>query len=468
MAEVFPFRDANERVYYSYRGRNSNNYLCFDKRSGLIIFHYRLFEPDDESMHRETELFAGPNGVSRTADSSLGRFCDLTVTEVWDPNRPSFYDRKTRRFYVIDFGRGSVSKGLQLAQGDSREPIEIHGVGGIAILALNIELGAPEIWNAGDGEWNKQELFLGDGTQSSEGYRYLDRDFSHTFIPMLDKTGLIYIYNTKERSLVQAGYLPKPQSLYSAHVYNEVANPRNVLDYRVYPIYAVRRLPTDPNKPPQSFDVKYLGMCVGTVSGEGTSMAVVVFDSNGKLVSGGDTMNNGMPTVEYMYSDNSGEPLATVFLFLLENLQPVVFEVASYLCGDCFETSAGHRALFILPNSFVGMLGRSTDGDNFSKQVLFVFLIGPSLILSVWLAWRVRKDAMLAGLSGTAKKWWTIGTIAFGLVAYITYQLTRSKETLVTCQNCGKMRRPDMERCHRCGSKWEMPELTPPNWRIRN
>jgi hypothetical protein len=142
-----------------------------------------------------------------------------------------------------------------------------------------------------------------------------------------------------------------------------------------------------------------------------------------------------------------------------------VFGIASYLCGDYFEPSAGHRALFILPNSFVGMLGRYS-GTKFDRQVFLPFLVGPSLILSILLAYRVRKDATIIGLSGTAKKWWTVGTAAFGLPAYITYRLTRPKETLVTCQNCGQLRRPDMETCHRCGSKWEIPELTPPNWRI--
>jgi ribosomal protein L32 len=114
------------------------------------------------------------------------------------------------------------------------------------------------------------------------------------------------------------------------------------------------------------------------------------------------------------------------------------------------------------------MLGRGTFENFFEQIVKYFLLTGLSLILSVWLAFRIRKDAVLIGLSGAAKKWWFIGTIAFALPAYITYRMTRPKETLVSCQNCGKMRRPDMETCHHCGSKWEVPELTPPNWRIKN
>ena len=67
--------------------------------------------------------------------------------------------------------------------------------------------------------------------------------------------------------------------------------------------------------------------------------------------------------------------MATTILFLLENLQPPVFEIASYLCGDRIEASAGHRALFILPNSFVGMLGRY-NGTKFDRRGIFAVVNG--------------------------------------------------------------------------------------------
>jgi len=468
-AKMYPFRDANERVYYWYGGGDSKNYICLDNRAGLIIRHYKYFEANDVSARGETELFAGPNGISETASASLGRFYEPIITEGWDPNFIGLYDKKTRRFYVIDFAGGSVGKGFQLAQGDSREPIANYAVAGIEKWSnnkgLNIAWIGPEVWNAEEGEWKRQKLFLGDGDQSSEGYRYLSRDFSHTFIPVLDKTGRIYIYNTKGESFVQAGYLPVPQSLFKSGQQSEIANPRNVLAYEVWPIYAIQRLSADPNKPSQNFDVKYLGMNAACVSREGTAMTMAVFDANGRQIYRGDTTSNGISTAKAVYSDSAGATLPTTILFLLENLQPAVFGAASYLCGDYFEVSAGHRALFILPNSFVGMLGRYS-GVHFDREVFLPILMGPSLILSIWLAWKVRKDAKLTGLSGTAGKWWIIGTIGFGLPAYITYRLTRHKEVLVTCRNCGKLRRPDMEKCHHCGSKWEMPELTPPNWRI--
>jgi hypothetical protein len=462
--EMFPFRDANESVYYWYG--NANSYICLDKRSGLIIRNYKSFEPNDKSVYRETEFYAGPNGISEKAQPSLGRFYDPVVTIGWDPNQICLYDKKTRRFYVIDFAGGSVSKGFQLAQGDSREPIANYSVAGIEKWSnntgLNVSWIGPEVWNAEKGEWVGQRVFLSGGERTSRGYGVVSwGDFTDTYIPVLDKTGRIYIYNTKEESFVQAGYLPVPKSPFKLGQQSEIANPRNVLAYEVWPIYAIQRFPADPNKSPKNFDVKYLGMNVACISREGTAMAMAVFDPNGRMICRGDTTSKGISTVDTVYDSD-----ATMIIFLLENLQPVVFEAASYLCGDYFEPSPGHRALFILPNSFVGMFGRGTDEKLAVRPFGALLFMGPSLILSVWLAFRVRKDATIVGLSGTAKTWWTAGTIAFGLSAYIAYRLTRPKETLVTCQNCGNMRRPDMEKCHRCGSKWEMPELTPPNWRI--
>lgn len=95
-----------------------------------------------------------------------------------------------------------------------------------------------------------------------------------------------------------------------------------------------------------------------------------------------------------------------------------------------------------------------------------MWLILPSIILAIWLSIRVSKNAIAFGFSENTRLCWIIGTLAFGLTAYITYRLTQPKITLVTCPNCGKPRRPDMAKCHRCKSDWHVPELTPPAWRV--
>jgi hypothetical protein len=225
-------------------------------------------------------------------------------------------------------------------------------------------------------------------------------------------------------------------------------------------------------------DDEYRGMFVASVSRQGNAMTLTVFDAEGKLIDEDytkatvyfqDTVARtpeDIPSSRAVAFHLPGGRALTIAKHLLENLQPPVLSVLSYFTADSFEAAAGHRALFILPNSFVAMKGRDVSTNAVSRLSFAVLLILPSIILAILLAWRVSKDDTLIGLSENTRLCWTIGTIAFGLPAYITYRLTRPKETLVTCASCGKLRRPDMDRCHRCGSKWHVPELTPPAWRV--
>jgi hypothetical protein len=464
--ERFHTKDGFYYFYYS-----KNNYLLFDKHSGLFVYSYALYHVGPNSFSEippasteqakkdftETRVyFAGPNGVSEHASASLGRFTEPITDRTIILKKLVVYDTKQRRFYLIDFKEQQVTAGPELARGDNREPVVIGetdylgGGGWVSPMAKDV-----------NGEWKPQKTFLPECVDPNEKWDGGWFDYTKRYVTVLDKSGRVYEVNTGDWSIRDVGFLPAPHSLYSDNKMDTIAAPRELLNYSVTPVYyalnrAKRGMAWDVK------DIKYFGMYASSVSREGTAMAVAVFDPNGRQIFRSDTMGNGVSTARAVYSDSS---LATTILFLLENIQPPIFEVMSYLSGNSIEASAGHRAFFILPNSFLGMLGRY-NGTKMDREVFFPFLIGPSLILSVWLAFRVRKDAKTIGLSGTAKKWWTIGTIAFGLPAYITYRLTRPKEALVTCQNCGQLRRPDMEICHRCGSKWEMPELVPPNWRI--
>jgi len=216
-------------------------------------------------------------------------------------------------------------------------------------------------------------------------------------------------------------------------------------------------------------------------------MALAVFDEKGKRIKTSYTMlqkrtwNSGydyIPSSRAVYSEAPWAPASTMGKYLLENLHPPLLSIASFFLADSFEAGAGHRGLFILANSFVAMKGREPDsliasmkGPDKSENIgtrlyAALLIILPSIILAILLTWRVSKDATTVGLSESAKLYWMLGTLAFGLTAYITYRLTRPKITLVTCANCGNLRRPDMDRCHRCGSKWRVPELIPPAWRV--
>ena len=173
-----------------------------------------------------------------------------------------------------------------------------------------------------------------------------------------------------------------------------------------------------------------------------------------------------IPSNRAVFFEAPWAPASTIGKYLVENLHPPLLSIASYFTADSLEATVGHRALFILSNSFIGMKGRDINENIGTRFYAALLIILPSIILAILLAWRVSKDAITVGLSENVKLYWLIGTLAFGLPAYITYRLTRPKITLVTCANCGNPRRPDMDMCHRCGSKWRVPELTPPTWRV--
>lgn len=156
----------------------------------------------------------------------------------------------------------------------------------------------------------------------------------------------------------------------------------------------------------------------------------------------------------------------TLAQYALESLHPPVLQFLTYFGAPHFEATAGYRSLFLLPDSFLAMKARAKEGrpvEEFFASVVFMI---PALILVLLLAWRVDRDGGRLGLSKNARTAWVAGTVIFGLPAYITYRLTGPKATLVTCVNCGLGRRPDMDKCHHCGSPWVVPELTPPAWRV--
>ncbi|MCJ7778770.1 MAG: hypothetical protein MUP16_10695, partial [Sedimentisphaerales bacterium] len=171
MAEVIPYRDVNERVYY-YWYDEGKDYLCLDNRSGLIIRHYEYFNPDDKSTSRKEDFFAGSNGISEMPSDSLGRFYDPIIA--WAPyseivpSRIVLYDKKMHRFYIADFGRGNVDKGLQLAEGDSREPIAMGSIGK-GFNRANVIWNSPLIRKVGI-KCEPQRLLLSSGDQLGEGY----------------------------------------------------------------------------------------------------------------------------------------------------------------------------------------------------------------------------------------------------------------------------------------------------------
>ncbi|MHC4494375.1 MAG: hypothetical protein ACYSYM_00970 [Planctomycetota bacterium] len=445
----------HSNIYYLDFGKEGWEWIYFDEGIGQMVCRYTYTErmPDRTSMRKKAQLYAGPEGISENPDKNLGRFVSPVVgmSRTYGPPR-TLYDKKSRRFFTINFHEGTVTKGPQLAKDDPRQPIQI------GMLRKNHQI-LDLYWSPTDVRISGETMM--EGRRSTGRHRPIregDSEYSpEQYLLVLDESGRIDLLDKETLEFAgHAGHLPTPESFFPSR---QRVTPRDLLAYRVLPLAL-------------QADHKYRGMFVASVGREDTGLVLAVFNEEGVRVRREYTRaktgrrGRGIPSSKAVFFDVPWGPVLTITKYLLENLHPPALSVVSYFTADSFEAASGHRALFLLPNSFVAMKGRGTFGNSAERFAYALLLISPSFILSIWLAYRLSKDASIVGLSRNTRLYWVIGTIAFGLPAYITYRLTRPKITLVTCVNCGKQRRPDMETCHRCGGKWDVPELTPPAWRV--
>ena len=298
---------------------------------------------------------------------------------------------------------------------------------------------------------------------------------------VMDASGRIDLLDRETLAIIEGkGMLPAPRTLCG----QGVPKPDRLLDYAVTPVFI-------------GDDYEYAGMVVAGASRQGTSLALAVFDASGTCL--GMHYTRAHPyglrgdLFEVLYDENAGDaairlrqyierayvesakaalsevpwgPTLAAGKYILESLHPPALTLVSFFGADRVEARASHRALFLVPNSFAA-LQRDRRGNAMIWNLMSaLWVMVPALLLAALLTWRVARDAALVGLSESARTAWILGTLAFGLPAYFTYRLTRPDLRLVTCPNCGQARRPDMEKCHCCGSVWVVPELTPPAWQV--
>ena len=473
-------RSPGERRSNIYDIQRDNDWAYFDKTTGLIV---RRYTDADGKLGRisikKVQRFAGPEGVSESPDTTLGRFiAPIIVPERLSPL--TLYDKKLCRFFAINFYRKTVIKGPKLGKDDFHKPVQIGRLSKNTFELCDLNWIPPQIEIPDE---KKNVLANVDSKPIIRSYHVPN---AGPYLLVLDETGRIDLLGKETLEFVgTAGRLPAPETYFRS---KDSVTPRDLLDYRVWPLTLTTYFYENPEKTkvafgdpsdlskrsPSKVDKKYLGMFAASRSRDGTALALAVFDEEGKEIKkeySKITKDEGrhptpLRSSKAVFFEAPWAPASTLGRYLAENLHPPILSLASHFTASSFEAAAGHRALFLLPNSFIAMKGRDVSDNIAERFMTGLWWISPSIILAILLAWRVCKDAAAVGLSENAKLSWLIGTIAFGLTAYITYRLTRPKITLVTCSNCGKLRRPDMDRCHRCGGKWHIPELTPPTWRV--
>ena len=461
----------NSNVYVA---RSKENWAYFDEKSGQIIYRYTDAEtmPDNSRLRRQVQYHIGPEGVSEIPDEALGRFVEPIIDRSWvdresSRNKPGdliLYDCKLRQFFRIDFDRPQVIKGLEVSDDILYDPIRI-GLLEKNQFYLDLDWLPPRMETSGYRyRTGRYGLQTGAVIQSAQHHN------AGPHLLVLDRSGRIDLLDKEKLQFVgAAGRLPQPATLFGDE---NSTMPDNMLSYQVKPLYLGAQI--DPNErqgrgepEPDPNSLRYAGAYAACVSRDGTELVVATFDDEGHTksrISGGRRRDSSAD--EMAYFGTAWAPATTVGKYLTESLHPPILSVASCLTASAFEAGAGHRALFLLPNSFVAMNARDNRGRFDARLIATLMLISPSIILAAWLACRVAKDAAAVGLSKNIRSFWALLTLAFGLTGYVTYRLTRPTITLVTCANCGKLRRPDTDTCHHCKSKWQVPELVPPTWRV--
>jgi len=409
--------------------------IHLDEKRGQLIYRRMITDTRDNRWRWKevTKIYAEPKGVSAVPNSNL-RYFESPIIHFFSSNvRPKstyqclVYDKHFRCFFDINFENKTVHRGPNLKDSASY-PIDIDPLGKSDVLQIG--LSPPS---------NKYGLPVRMATLASSRY-----------LPIVDESGQIYLLDPNTLVLHgPAGFLPRPKTLFG----QSSSKPRDLLDYDVEVMAII------PNRYPIQSQAKgkYLSLVAGSLSRQGMWTSVAVFDKDGKKIKSADSKST--------FFNVPGGPAFTITKYIFESLHPPVLTLASFFTAYSFEARSTHRALFLMPNSFVAM-ARDYEGNIFYMFLLVLLLMLPGIMFAGLLGWRVWRDAAIIGLSHKAKRFWLAGTLIFGLPAYITYRHTRPKVTLVTCANCGKPRRPDMDKCHRCGSKWDVPELTPPTWRV--
>ena len=443
----------------------------FDDKSGQLVLRYVEAEimPDNDKLYRKVQFYIGSEGISEIPDESLGRFfepivdCSMLERRSLKSGEIILYDKKLRRFFRIGLNPRTFVKGPELDPNDTHEPVQIGQLEKNRLM-LQLAWSPPEF---------KSSALYSNTAVRSYGRRSVtpvQSSESGQYHLILDKTGRIDLLDKETLTFAAvAGRLPDTEALFGSE---RPAIPKNTLSYGAKSIYLgpPRSIEDIRDKEPPELEEKnlrYAGLIAASLSRDGTALALTVFDEKGQIKEQPYRRYSRQPDKsKTAYFGSPWAPASSIVKYVAESLHPPVLSVASFLTATSFEAGAGHRGLFLLPNSFVAMKARDGREPMYERALFALTLMIPAILLALLLVSRILRDATRLGLPKSARRFWIIATIAFGPAGYITYWLTRPRVMPVTCANCGKLRRPDMDLCHRCGSEWVVPELTPPEWRV--
>jgi len=426
-------------IYYYYEKDYASRLIYFDP--GLRLFVHCQITPQFKDREvvgwfQEALAYAGPEGISEQPDAELGQFGNFL-----SPDSRFFgglslliLDRDQCRFLEIDFQNKLFRKGANLTEG-FYTAISQHAVSmsRYVYMEKNPRYINLMYWSPPQNAGPNQAL----GT--TKGFLNQRPDFSW----VLTEDGTVYKLATETLQITdRLGQIP---------ALSVVQGGQRTTAAEDMLAFTISTMKTDDT---------YRGLLASALYTDGYAMGTAMYDAEGNLLKQNEV---------YLLDEISMHPTGFLYhliRYTLENVHPPLLAYLSYFAGDWYEPEAGFRAVFFLPHSFVANQARGSNSSVLEKVFATIAILLPALLLGIFLAWRVDRDARMLGLSKQIRNCWIGITVLMGLPAWITYRLTRPGITMVSCANCGKLRRPDRQVCHHCNRVWELPELEPPGWRV--
>ena len=202
-------------------------------------------------------------------------------------------------------------------------------------------------------------------------------------------------------------------------------------------------------------DVEPIGYFYASYSKD-NEVSVAVYNKEGKVIASESKDSHS----KYLTNNHEGLWLART---VVENMPGPAIAAASYFARDITEPMKQWQTLFLMPGSIANYSTMIKDGNplEYINHIgLCVYLTGGVLVYYLF-------NVKRYGLSKSERQYWMYFILLFGMMGFAAYMISRPRIVQVTCGNCGKLRRPDQERCHHCRASWEMPQLEKVGWEIK-
>ncbi len=435
--------------------------VYFDEETGNFVLDFN--NRNKENGGRKATFYIGPKGISTKERNTLGKFREPLLSDYLShKNCFIIYDSRLRKFYRID-----TAKLLSFAEAEDTALSDV-----IPVVKSDLDKNFPGrlLLVRNELEQNKHGSvgidFRGPAYMKKPSQHIIQvnnnlwTDYPGPYVLLLDDNAQIHLFDVEKMEIAgPAGYLPKPPSLFG---YPKNFSLNDVLDYDILPL-SLRK---------ENGEFEYLGLFTASVSRDGTAEKLAVFDSEGKKAAQDmtkfridDKSNSEHVSMVHIFSTPGG-PLVMTLKYFVENLHPPALHLLNILVSEKIHAGDAVTAIFVWPNSYAGIISRSAEPGFSGKTGQILMFLFPGLILCFHLSQQVRKDARRRGLNSSQTLLWSTAVFWFGIPGWLAYKFNRPAQTLVTCPDCGELRRPDLRLCHNCEKQWQDSDDSSCRWQV--